>query len=461
MARGKSGRTFIRILILLAVGAAVVAGVGAFRVGPEPSVTIEPALPGIGKRTPVRIAVAEPQRGLAGYRVEIAQGESVQRLDEREFEPREGWRFWGPRTESDEMTVEVGKETVDGLKEGPATIRVVAERAGAWLRSPDPKVETLELQVKLRPPTLQVVSTHVYVDQGGCEVVVYRVGETSVRDGVRAGDWFFPGFPLPGDDAQQRFAMFGVPFDMSDVAEVRLVAEDDVGNAARAAFVDRFKPKPFRSDTIGLNQAFMEKVVPAILSQTTDLDDKGDLLENYLMINGELRRRNAETLIELAGSSQAEFLWREAFLPMRNAAVMSNFADRRTYVFEGRAVDRQDHLGFDLASTAMAPIQAANDGVVVLARFFGIYGNAVVIDHGFGLMSLYGHLSSIAVEEGQVVERGREIGRSGATGLAAGDHLHFTMLLHGLAVNPREWWDSHWIHDRLKLKLGPALPFEN
>jgi murein DD-endopeptidase MepM/ murein hydrolase activator NlpD len=80
------------------------------------------------------------------------------------------------------------------------------------------------------------------------------------------------------------------------------------------------------------------------------------------------------------------------------------------------------------------------------------------VDHGYGLMSLYGHLSSIGVQEGQEVERGAAIGRTGATGLAGGDHLHFTMLVHGVATNPAEWWDAHWIRDRLSRKLGAALP---
>ncbi len=107
--------------------------------------------------------------------------------------------------------------------------------------------------------------------------------------------------------------------------------------------------------------------------------------------------------------------------------------------------------------TARAEVGAANGGVVVLARYFGIYGNAVVIDHGYGLMSLYGHLSSLSVQEGQSVARGDVVGRSGATGLAGGDHLHFTMLLHGLSVNPREWWDATWIRNRIESKLGDAL----
>ena len=138
---------------------------------------------------------------------------------------------------------------------------------------------------------------------------------------------------------------------------------------------------------------------------------------------------------------------------MRNAKVMSAFADRRTYVYGGREVDQQTHLGFDLAAVAHTPVLAANRGVVRLARYFGIYGNAVVVDHGLGLMTLSAHLSAIDVKEGQSVERGEPLGRTGATGLAGGDHLHFTTLVRGLPVNPIEWWDDHWIRDRITSKL--------
>jgi murein DD-endopeptidase MepM/ murein hydrolase activator NlpD len=138
---------------------------------------------------------------------------------------------------------------------------------------------------------------------------------------------------------------------------------------------------------------------------------------------------------------------------------MSHFADHRTYYFEGREVDQEDHLGFDLASVTHADVPASNSGVVVMAKYFGIYGNAVVIDHGYGLMTLYAHLSQIAVKVGDEVRRAQVIGRSGQTGLAGGDHLHFSFLLQGLPVRPVEWWDAHWIQDRIQRKLGGALPF--
>ena len=210
-------------------------------------------------------------------------------------------------------------------------------------------------------------------------------------------------------------------------------------------------------DTIALDDAFLSKVVTEIRQQTPDLEDRGGLLENYLQINRDLRKRNAEELVALAPRTAGAFLWTEPFLPLRNAKVMSSFADQRTYVYQGKDVDAQTHLGFDLAAVARTPVPAANRGVVVLSRYFGIYGNTVVVDHGLGLATLYSHLSSIDVREGETVERGQVLGRTGKTGLAGGDHLHFTTLVRGLPVDPREWWDGAWIRDRVAPKVGPAV----
>src|SRR4029079_3702685 len=104
--------------------------------------------------------------------------------------------------------------------------------------------------------------------------------------------------------------------------------------------------------------------------------------------------------------------------------------------YQGKEVDRQTHLGFDLARVVNSPIVAANRRKVVHAVALGIYGNCVIIDHGMGVQSLYAHLSSIGVQVGQMVEKEQELGKSGMTGLAGGDHLHFTMLVNGQMVNP-------------------------
>jgi murein DD-endopeptidase MepM/ murein hydrolase activator NlpD len=453
-------KTVWRILALVVGGLALLAAlVLTFRVGAVPALEIQPELPAIGTRTPVVVTAATTGRGLTSLRFELVQEDRTYVIEERSYRPRPVWAFWGDRTVRDEVRADVGRETVPELRQGEAVLRLTAGRAPTWLVRPDPSVLEVRLPVRLVPPELSVLSIQNYATQGGAGVVVYRVGDSSVRDGVRAGDWFFPGAPVPGGGGGDHFCLFGVPWDLADGSGIRLTAEDDVANRADVAFVERFFPKPPARDRVGLSDAFMSRVVPEILRRTPDLPDRGDLLENYLQVNGELRRRNADELVELARGSAPEFLWSEPFSSLPNAQVMSAFADQRTYLYGGRPVDEQTHLGYDLASVARAAVPAGNRGVVVMARYFGIYGNTVVLDHGHGLMSLYAHLSSFQVVEGQQVERGAVLGRTGATGLAGGDHLHFTTLVRGLPVNPTQWWDASWIRDRVARKLGPALPF--
>ncbi len=138
---------------------------------------------------------------------------------------------------------------------------------------------------------------------------------------------------------------------------------------------------------------------------------------------------------------------------MTNSALKANFAQTRSYLYDGREVDRQTHLGLDLASTAHAPVPAPNSGRVVFAGWMTLYGNAVIIDHGYGLMSLCGHLSTIETAEGDLLERGQIIGSSGSTGLAGGDHLHLEIFVHGQSVDPLQWLDGKWIQEKVMAKL--------
>jgi murein DD-endopeptidase MepM/ murein hydrolase activator NlpD len=444
--------------LLIALAALGFLALAAFRAGGAPEVSVESDRPAIGRRTRVTVKAAEPGRGLASLEVELVQGTRRETLAERHYAPRSPWAFWGPRTTRDELAVEVGRDVQPALAAGEATIHVTAGRARSWLRTPEPVVRELTLPVRLTPPALSVLSIQNYAAQGGSGVVLYRVGETSARDGVKAGDWWSPGTALAGGGPRDRFALYAVPYTLESPRDIRVVAEDDVGNRTEQSFVDRYFEHPLGHEQLVVSEDFMNKVVPEILSHTPDLADQGDLLKNFLQINGELRRRNAAALHELAARSQPQFLWNASFQPQPNAKVMSAFADRRTYLHEGREVDRQDHLGFDLASLRGAAVPASNAGVVLLADYFGIYGNTVVLDHGHGLMTLYAHLSAVDAAAGQTVERGQSIGRTGQTGLAGGDHLHFTVLLHGYPVTPVEWWDAKWIRDRVALKLGSALP---
>jgi murein DD-endopeptidase MepM/ murein hydrolase activator NlpD len=455
---------------LVAVGAGVGFAVWSAGVVGAP-VTLEVTAPvAVGQTGEVVVVAREPVRGIVDVVVEVS-GPGVPPTTLAEIHEAPPARAWDApsRTEA-RLAAPIGKRVWPELKEGTLTVVVKATSAGSWWKTPEPVEVKREIAVRLTPPTVSPLSSFVHVAQGGAEALVYEVGPTAVRDGVvvervdGSTPWTFPGSPFPGGPPNKRLVLFAVPYDdegPEDVVRgrVKVFAEDDVGNRATMTFIHKFFPRPMPKDEIVLKDAFLAKVTTEIFAQTPELAKSGDLLADYLVINRELRQKNNAALVALAARSTPRFLWKKTFQPFDNASVKGAFADRRTYRYNGAVVDTQDHLGFDLARVERSPVNAGNDGVVLLAGFLGIYGNCVVIDHGIGLMTLYAHLSSIDVKVGDAVTRGQVIGKTGATGLAGGDHLHFTTLLHGYAVNPIEWWDGHWIADRLKLKLGEALPW--
>lgn len=461
----KSNGSLKKVLIVLVVGGVAAGGYLLKReltLPPPAQVDVSADLPGIGRKTTLTVKASEPGLGLERATITVdGAGFSKKLVAEQVVTVAED----GGATHELELKIDLGREVTPEIKPGSLTVEVMVQGRGTRLRTPAPVIVQKTLDVKLDPPALAAMSQFIHPAQGGAEAVVYDVGPTATKDGVQAGDWFFPGFPLPGGAPSQRLALFAVPYDMDASeseaeAKILLVAEDALGNRAESRFIHKFFPRPMGKDVIDLKESFMQKVTGEIYSRTPELTKKGNLVDDYLQLNNDLRKQNMAELKALAQKSQPKFLWSKTFIPMQNAAVKGSFADRRTYTNDGKDVDTQDHLGFDLASVERAPVQASNDGVVVLARYFGIFGNCVVVDHGYGLMTLYAHLSTIGVKEGDSVTLGQELGKTGATGLAGGDHLHFTTLLHGLPVNPIEWWDGHWIQDRLKLKLADALPWQ-
>jgi murein DD-endopeptidase MepM/ murein hydrolase activator NlpD len=215
----------------------------------------------------------------------------------------------------------------------------------------------------------------------------------------------------------------------------------------------RIRERTFRRRSLDVSDGFIERKVPPLL-EAAGLDRPDDLLAGYLTVNRELRERTEVRLREICRESTPKKLWDGAFLSLPNAAALSQFGDHRTYRYEDEVVDHQLHLGYDLASVRGAAVPAAATGRVVHAGPLGIYGETVVLDHGLGLFTLYGHLRAINVAAGTTVDRGEEIGRTGQTGLAAGDHLHFSTMVYGIHVTPLEWWDGRWIRDHVIARLA-------
>lgn len=450
----------IRFLLALVFVCAIALGIAYFFAGRAegPAITIhQPTV--VGQASTLDVTVATPASKLSALTIAIDQNGHRMPLFTLDSGPGEAIHQEGP----DELRITrtVGKGTIPELESGQAMLVVTAARPVLWgLRTVESRA-TRGVTVRLEPPRIGVVSTHHYINQGGAEMIVYRVTPPEVDSGVRVGEITYRGFPASGagvsTDPNLKVAFFALRYDQSPQAPMELYAKDEAGNEAKAQFEHRVFPKKFRQSRIEIDDAFLAKVVPAILAASPNFKvDQGDLLAAFLKINNDLRGMNAETIAALAAKTSDKILWKGAFRQLSDSQVESGFADYRTYFYKGKEIDKQVHLGFDLARTANAPIAAANDGKVIYTGDLGIYGNAIVLDHGMGVQSLYAHLSSIQVSVGQDVKQGDTIGLSGQTGMAGGDHLHFSMILNGQFVSAVEWWDPHWIEDRVMRKLREA-----
>jgi murein DD-endopeptidase MepM/ murein hydrolase activator NlpD len=434
------GRTLLWITLFLAV--AIVGSIsllGWRQSAPGVKATFTPPLTHIGVRTPLFLELWATRGGIAAVELRAIQGTQKVAVAQKTFDPPRASR------QRVELTVE-GKSL--GLREGNATLEVYA-RDDFWrpLRIGDRPVLVQPFTLDLTPPSLELLSATQYLAQGGVGVVVFRA-KGAARVGVNVGGIFFPAFPAGDRETGTYVALLAVPYDFPVTTPILLAATDDAGNQASRAVPSEIKPRRFPGGTVDITEEFLRRKLPELLPERPAASED-QLLNAFLEVNRDKRRQAEETKRQVAARTEGKPLWEGAFLQPRNTKVFSNFAETRSYRFRGQEVDTQVHFGFDLASLRESPVPAANSGVVVFAGPLTIYGNAVVLDHGLGLQTLYGHLSRIDVKAGDRVERGQELGRTGTSGLAVGDHLHYEVLIHGISVTPLEWWDGKWIRDHV------------
>ncbi|MCX6629108.1 MAG: M23 family metallopeptidase [Candidatus Solibacter sp.] len=415
-------KAIIAIVLLAVIGVTAL-----FVMSSNTVLTINPEVKTVGITTPVTVKISNPH-GVRRISTSIEQGGA--RFPLTELKTPAHRFFWRRNQASQTLTFDAGKSKAANLKEGDARIVVEAE------------ADDLAGHTDTTSATVKVVR------------YTFRSFPLPERQaGVKVGRYTFRSFPLPGRP-EQRFAMFAYPWDLAENVTPMVFARNLAGTESTGQFWFKLFPKKFRTRDFPIDDALMSKLVNQIDPGGT-LAPGPDMLSRFLKINGEMRRRNNQQLADLRLKTEEKVLWNGPFLHWGKEESM--FADVRSYLYMGKKVDQQVHLGFDLSDTANAPVHVANDGRVVWAADLGIYGNCVVVDHGYALQSIYGHMNRIDVKVGDLVKKNQSLGVAGATGLAGGVHVHFSMQIDGVQVNPREWWDEHWIHDRIMSKLDPQV----
>lgn len=339
-----------------------------------------------------------------------------------------------------------------GLTDGKAMLRLMT-RDYAWRKwgKGNKTYQEQEVVIDTRAPTISIISHPLNMNQGGAGLVIYRLSEDCRTSGIMVGEEFYLGRSGAFSDAKIFMTFIAVTHKQGANTQVVATATDYAGNEGRSGIARYINARKFRRDTISLSDNFLSWKVPELKDQVGGVGTS--LVETFLKVNRELRQANNEVLRKVTAQSDAKIYWKGGFLRLPRAANRAGYADFRTYKYKGRSIDEQTHLGLDLASNAQSVIPAANSGKVVFAENLGIYGQTVVIDHGFGLFSLYSHCSEIRVSVGEMVTKGDPIGKTGTTGLAGGDHLHFGVMVHHTFVNPLEWYDTNWIRNNLTSKI--------
>ena len=434
-------KVFLIAVPLVTVIAALVVGGVLIRPRFEsepPQIVVSPDV-GVMGLAPLEVQVTDKGTGLKSVTATLSQGGTEHSLTSEQFTQSVGEKKFG-----------VNLAKVSGLKEGPAVLRVTARDASLW-RGNEAVLEK-SITIDTTPPTLEVIADDRYVNFGGVGVIVYKASADTASSGVKVGDHFFPGFSgqVKGHP-DYVLALFAHPYDTSPETRATLVATDKAGNMRTMRLAYDLKNVKYKKSTIALSDGFLQnKVAPLLTDAATR---QGASTDVFVAVNKRLRKENEDQITEVTKKATPAMLWKGAFSQLSNSKVEANFADQRTYMYNGRPIDTAYHLGYDLSVTKNYPVEAANSGTVAFTGDLGIYGNTVIVDHGLGLFTLYAHLSSVDVKAGDSVTKRQILGKTGETGLAAGDHLHFGIYLDGVAVLPVEWWDQKWIDDNITPKL--------
>ncbi len=414
--------------------------------------------------------IMDDKTGLRDIMVSIHQKDRKKVLLKKQYETYDIANiFSGAMTIKESFMIPI-KAWQYGMSDGEAIIRIIVSDY-SWRGWNQGNILNIEKKVIIdsKPPKVNILTKHHNIEKGGTGLIIYQLFEENIKSGVKAGDNFFPGHTGLFENKHLYAAFFALNDVQGPGTKLAVIAEDEAGNITKRGFYHYIRDKKFKTDVLNISDSFLNMKMPGFdveensgsFPELKNQGKKNPLLEKFLYVNGVIRKNNVEEILKTSENSENKKYWEDRFLRLKGSTKRAGFADRRTYKYKGREIDRATHFGIDLASTANASIKAANSGRVILTKFVGIFGNTVIIDHGFGLFSLYSHLNHISVNNGDIVKRGDEIGFTGMTGLAGGDHLHFSMIVHNVFVNPVEWWDKTWIKNNIISKINYVKEMNN
>ena len=386
-------------------------------------------------KNPINVLL-EDNLGIKSYKVSISDGKNSQTLYEKKLDKPQ---------KKIELAIKAPK--VGMLFESKnASLYISVNDSSKWNyfrgNRSDKKVDII---IDRKRPQQYVIANSYKIRKGGSALVVFKSTDENLKDVYIQTNFGKKFIPEPFYKKGYYIALIAWPIDKNNF-RAYIVSKDKAGNISKTYIRYFLQDKKYRKSIIHLTDNYLNGKVAFIAENY----GKGNLdkIEKFKFVNEKLRKENEELITKLTSKVPqkmiSHFRIRE-FHPLKNAAPKARFGTHRYYYYHNKLISESYHLGIDLASYKKAPIIASNSGEVVYTKYNGIYGNMPVISHGLGLYTLYGHCSAVFVNKGDIVKRGERIAKTGSTGGALGDHLHFEIVVQGVPVYPREWMDRHWI----------------
>ena len=412
--------------------------------------------PGLGM-TPLEfdLDVGDEGAGLDEVIVRVEQDGAAKDILRQEY-PKPKWK--------DRLSFQLNAKTL-GLREGDFFVDVSVFDRSFWSNG---FKTSLPLRVDYKKPKLEVLSAQHNAVIGGTELAFYRVRDNDGGEsGVEVGSHRFLGYPAhlldPAFDTQPNvyFAFFAIPLDFDEDRDaVDIFAQNAVETKATVPFY--YKAQKVRQITRqrDLEGSFLEGAVSDLYEKCAAVMESGPCREErptaeqkFTAVNTAYRTVIERLVEEITGKPILKPFREGAFLRPVGTTSRADFGERRVFLYFKQPLGSAVNAGVDFASPGNGPVLAANSGEVIFSGDLGIYGNAIIVDHGFGLTSLYGHLLTTDVEKGALVKKGQPLGKAGQSGFAEEDRLRFELRVHGLPVRPIEWWDAHWVQDHVERKI--------
>jgi murein DD-endopeptidase MepM/ murein hydrolase activator NlpD len=434
--RGFGKVAFMLVLIAIITGIFFISNSEEFEQNP-PNIVIDDTIEWNGKE-PVVIGFSDDS-GIKSYQIKALDGTKVlTTIDEKLDNPTKN------------LSVEVDLRRWQNISNNLSLDISVTDTSKGNMLSGNTITRSVNIVLDKKRPLLSVIGHSYGITKGGSALVIFKAQDENL-DEIKLeanGREFTPQKFL---DENHYISLVAWPAQDSGF-KATISASDRAGNQAITPINFFLKDKQYRTSNITLKDSFIEGKITTLLAETGG-DTSLPPLQRFKAVNEDLRRENYKNIDDITKKIDPNYVVKSFSFnpihPLKNGAAVSSFGTHRSYIYDGQKVSESYHMGLDLASTKHADLYNDNNSYVSFAGFNGIYGNTIVLYHGLGLSTLYSHCSQMFVNEGENIPKNTLIGKTGMTGLALGDHLHFGVIVQGVEVRPEEWMDSKWLHDNV------------